>query len=101
MDVAVNVADNGLNRIPEPGQPNSSLNPEAMSFANPANDGGVVINGNGEFMSSTSIPPPMPTCSSNTLPTSTSGFHENGGNHGTQQQPHSHQFIHGKFMNVF
>ena len=99
MDVGVNIADNGLNRIPEPGQPNSSLNPESMSFANPVNDGGVVINGHGEIMSN--IPPPMPTCSSNTLTSSTTGFHENGINHGTQQQPHSHQFIHGKFTNFY
>ena len=100
MDVGVNIAENGLNRIPEPGQPNSSLNPEAISFANPANDGGVVINGNGDIMSSASIPPPMPTCSSNTL-TSSAVFHENGINHGTQQQPHSHQFIHGKLTNFY
>ena len=95
MDVAVNIADNGLNRIPEPGQPNSS---ESMSFANPVNDGGVLINGNGAIMSSTSIPP-MPTCSSNTLTSSTTGFHENGINHGTQQQNQPHQFIHGRSMN--
>ena len=92
MDVAVTVADNGLNRIPDSGSPLSPLNPDSMAFSTAANEGGIIINGNGGAMVSSSSVPPMPICSSGTLTTSTTGFLENG----TQQQPQSHQFIHGK-----
>ena len=97
MDVAVTMADNGLNRISDSGQPNLSLNSDVVPFVNPANDGGGLINGNGAMFPNASVPP-MTTCSATTLTSSTTGFHENGINHGTQHQPQSHQFIHGKFF---
>ena len=99
MEVGVNIADNGMNRIPDSGHPNPSLNQDPLSFSQIPNDGGSMINGNGTMLSNNSVPPPLPNSSSNALTSTTTGFHENGVNHTPQNQPHSH-FIHGK-LNIF
>ena len=98
MDVAVSYPENGLNRIPDPSQPHSSLNPEGIAFSNGANEGGnAVMNG----VVSTNSVPPMTNCVSATFTSPTTGFHENGTNHGAQQPPQSHQFIHGKLLFLY
>ena len=89
------MADNGMNRMPDSGLPNSSINPDPLSFQQIPNDGGAIINGNGTMLSNNSALPPFPNSSSNTLTSTTTGFHENGVNHAAPVQPQSH-FIHGK-----
>ena len=95
MENGVSMADNGMNRMPDSGLPNSSMNPDPLSFPQIPNDGGAIINGNGTMLSNNSALPPFPNSSSNTLTSTTTGFHENGVNHAAPVQPQSH-FIHGK-----
>ena len=107
MEVGVSMADNSMSRIPESGQPSSSLNPDPLSFPQIPNDGGAMINGNGTLLSNNSGVPPLPNTSSSAL-TTTTGFHENGVNHNAQNHPQPH-FIHGTiffriigvFKNIF
>ena len=96
MEVGVSMADNSISRIPDSGQPNSSLNPEPLSFPQIPNDGGAMINGNGTLLSNNSGVPPLPNASSSAL-TTTTGFHENGVNHNAQNHPQPH-FIHGEIF---
>ena len=88
MDVAVTNADNGLNRIPDSGSPLSPLSPDSIAFANTDNnEGGVMLNGNGKIVPSS------------TLPSIPGGFVENGSTNTEIQQ--QSQFIHGKFRRLF
>lgn len=98
MDVAVTVAGNGLNRIQDSGSPLSPLNPDPTAFPTVVNDGGVMMNGNGRLVSTSSIPP-LPAPSSAAF-TTTTGFFENGAN-STQQEILSQEFTHGKLQTMF
>ena len=94
------MADDSMSRIPDSGQPNSSLNTGPLSFPQIPNDGGAMINGNGTLLSNNSGVPPLPNASSSAL-TNTTAFHENGVNHNAQNHPQPH-FIHGeKFFRVY
>ena len=81
-EVAMNSAENGLNRISSDSGPTSPLN---GAFPSTANDGGVIMNGT--MLSA--IPPPPPAGSSVT-----------GNENGAILSQSSSHFPHGKLLNI-